>query len=31
MDVPGWLRPEDPANDTDVSDLDLEGINEFRR
>ena len=26
MDVPGWLRPEDPANDTDVSDLDLEGI-----
>ena len=26
MDVPGWLRPEDPANDTDVSDLDLEGL-----
>ena len=26
MDAPGWLRPEDPANDTDVSDLGLEGI-----
>ena len=26
MDSPKWRRPEDPANDTDVSDLGLEGI-----
>jgi len=26
MEAPRWVKVDDPANDTDVSDLELEGL-----